>query len=590
MARRRVATREVAPATLHTLHAGTVAVRAAEAGDGRTLEGYAYRWGELTDPWATAEFGPAREGFDRGAFDEAIAERGGRPFPYLDKHRERGGTVVGGVNFFTDNVGLGYRGRLLDTPAARSYAAEATVNDGVSLELIPGEVRREAGNVYHTKVRRLAGLAGEYVPAYRGATVAIRGQEGNSVDTKCKECGAELQLGIAHECRNSDRPAEGQSAPAASPEAQQAAARAAALGGWTAAPATESIQALVRDTVNEAVRRLAERGSVAGAAADPFADLRGYQTLGLLVRAAREKGASVELRSYAARAIASRALADTVSTAGANAGLMTGNLAIREIAGIVSRGRPAITAFGGPHPLGDETGLTLQWPYFDGTLTDYIGAQSAQKAEITSAAVNIKLGSEALVTYAGGTDVAYQLIERGSPDILDAIARVLLTAYGVVTDAAFVTELETGSVTKDFAEALSAVDFTELVGIAVDTSITVQTATGAPAEFILASSTAFAAWAKLVIAQSNQLVSDPDVDLRQLQVSIGGLPIIHVPSITAGKAIISNRLAAGWHEAGPFQASADDVAKLGRNVAYWGMGAGARYIPAGIVEAYDVTP
>lgn len=584
-----VARREVAPSTLHTVPGGTVSVRAASDGDGRNLDGYAYRWGELTDPWATAEYGPAREGFDRGAFAEAIAERAGRPFVFLDKHRERGGTVVGSVHFREDATGLHYQGRLLDTPAARAYAEEATVSDGVSLELIPGEVRREGGNVIHTKVRRLAGLAGEYVPAYRGASVAIRGQEGQ-MDDKCKDCGAQLQLGIAHSCTNSDKPAAG----AAASDQPQAplgdpAARAAALS-WSTLPASDAIQSLVRETVNEAVRKIAERGSLQGAAADPFADLRGYGTLGLLVKAAAASGASAELRSYAARAIASRALADTVSTAGANAGVMTGNLAIRDIAGIVSRGRPAITAFGGPRPLGDETGLTLQWPYFDGTLTDYIGVQSAQKAEITSAAVNIKLGSEALLTYAGGTDIAYQLIQRGSPDILDAITRILLTAYGVVTDAAFVTELETGSVTKDYAEALSAVDFAELVGIIVDTSITVQTATGAPAAFALASSTAFAHFAKLIIAQSNQLVSDPDVNLRELQVSVGGLPIIHTPSVTAGKMIISNPLAAGWHEAGPFQASAEDVAKLGRNVAYWGMGAGARYIPAGIVEAYDVTP
>ena len=39
---------------------------------------------------------------------------------------------------------------------------------------------------------------------------------------------------------------------------------------------------------------------------------------------------------------------------------------------------------------------------------------------------------------------------------------------------------------------------------------------------------------------------------------------------------------------GPFLASDDDVEKLGRNVAYWSLGAGARFVPAGIVEIYDV--
>ena len=51
----------------------------------------------------------------------------------------------------------------------------------------------------------------------------------------------------------------------------------------------------------------------------------------------------------------------------------------------------------------------------------------------------------------------------------------------------------------------------------------------------------------------------------------------------AGTAIVSNSLAAAWHEDGPFQASEEDVAKLGRNVAYWGMGAPVVYVPAGVV-------
>jgi hypothetical protein len=73
-------------------------------------------------------------------------------------------------------------------------------------------------------------------------------------------------------------------------------------------------------------------------------------------------------------------------------------------------------------------------------------------------------------------------------------------------------------------------------------------------------------------------------------VNVGNVPVIHVPSITAGKLIISNREAAAWYEDGPFQAQEEDVMHLGRNVAIWSMGAGARFIPGGIVEAYDVSP
>jgi hypothetical protein len=53
--------------------------------------------------------------------------------------------------------------------------------------------------------------------------------------------------------------------------------------------------------------------------------------------------------------------------------------------------------------------------------------------------------------------------------------------------------------------------------------------------------------------------------------------------VDAGTAIVANGLTAAWHEDGPFQASEEDVAKLGRNVAYWGMAAPAVYLPAGVV-------
>jgi hypothetical protein len=257
----------------------------------------------------------------------------------------------------------------------------------------------------------------------------------------------------------------------------------------------------------------------------------------------------------------------------------------------VSRGRPAITAFGGPRPVPDVSGMSIDWPYYDGTLTQAVGAQSAEKAEITSVAMNIKKGTEALATYAGGSDVSFQLLRRSTRNYLDVYFRILLTAWGVVTDAAFVTELESGSVTSDFAEALSAVDATEFKNLVIDASVAVETATGLPAQFVLASTTAFTQFAKLftpVTTLYNTGVGT--TDLRSLTVAVGGLPLIHVPSITAGKLIVSNREAAAWYEDGPFQVQDTDVIHLGQNVAIWSMGAGARFIPAGIIEMYDVTP
>jgi hypothetical protein len=73
-------------------------------------------------------------------------------------------------------------------------------------------------------------------------------------------------------------------------------------------------------------------------------------------------------------------------------------------------------------------------------------------------------------------------------------------------------------------------------------------------------------------------------DAASLRISVNGLPVIEAPFLTAGTHLVTNGEAAGFHEDGPFPISAEDVAKLGQNVAVWGMFADAIAIPAGIVK------
>lgn len=536
------------PDEYRTFEGGNVYIEAGT--DGRTVSGYAYKWGELSRSGA-AQAGGLLEGFERGAFKAAIAERAGRNWPLLDTHYSNGGKSIGGIQFSEDDIGLRFEGRLLDTSGAKEYAAavKEAGSDEVSLEVFVGESTRKGDALIHKSVRRIGALAGVPYGAFAGATVAIHNDTG------------------------------GQGMPEIAELEQRMDALGAKLEAGPVPLTREETMELARKAAEDVGRSFAE---TMGQAPQPIAK---YHTFGEMIQAFANGDLPRDYVQQAVR-LAEYALDDIVTTGGVNAALLTNNLTVRNVAGIVSRGRPAITAFGGPAPIQD-VGLSVTWPYFDGTLTDHVGAQSAQKAEITSAVVDIKLGTEALVTYAGGADIAYQLIRQGDPSILEIYGRILLTAYGVVTDAAFVTELESGSVTSDIG-ALASVTFASLVTNIVTTSLAVETATGSPAEFILASSTAFAKYADLIAAADTGLVVSGGASLRELSLNIGGLPIIHVPSITAGKHIISNRTAARWHEAGPFQAQAEDVAKLGRNFAYWGMGAGARYIPAGIIEVYDV--
>jgi hypothetical protein len=48
---------------------------------------------------------------------------------------------------------------------------------------------------------------------------------------------------------------------------------------------------------------------------------------------------------------------------------------------------------------------------------------------------------------------------------------------------------------------------------------------------------------------------------------------------------VTNGEAAHFHEDGPFPISAEDVARLGQNIAVWGMGATVIAAPKGIVKS-----
>ena len=365
-----------------------------------------------------------------------------------------------------------------------------------------------------------------------------------------------------------------------------------------------------------------------------------------------------------------RALADQVTTN--NAGIVPPAW-LSDVKRIVNLGRRGITAFGGPRSL-PATGMEVDWPYLNSSNT-IIGEQATQKTEVTTARVDIAKGSATLVTYAGGSDISYQLLQRSSPSYREAYDRIMLAEWGKVTDAAFCAALEAASGTTTMAargmlgsnialanpsaaaddivdttgaHGLSigdAVVFTSLTGgtgltagrvyWVVDTSfgsttfrvtdkpggtaigfstditagnvakltdsgqrfrealfqasVAIEDATGQPAGVILAATDVFLALSGLSGIVPPQPFGAPSyptgvAEAATLRMEASGLTIIRTPGVSAGKVIVSNSMAAAWHEDGPKWVTADDVAKLGQNVAVYSFAAPAVFVPAGVVE------
>lgn len=276
-----------------------------------------------------------------------------------------------------------------------------------------------------------------------------------------------------------------------------------------------------------------------------------------------------------------RALTDQVPAD--NPGVMPPSW-LSDVRGIVARSRSLIEGTGGAMSPG-STGLSIEWPYFDGDLGVLVGAQSAPKTEVTSVAVGIKKGTANLVTYAGGSDLAFQLIERSSPAYLDAYLRIMAAAYGYVTEQRFGAALAT-----DGTDVTGVTLATLYAGI-VEASSDVADATGTAPSIVGISPDLWPSIAGAIDSDGRPLY--PPVNPSNAPgvpngpgavngISIAGVTAVRSIGLPASTIVVTNGDAVRWAEDGPRTVSADNVALLGRDVAVYGYATTAMFIPQGV--------
>ena len=280
-----------------------------------------------------------------------------------------------------------------------------------------------------------------------------------------------------------------------------------------------------------------------------------------------------------------RALVDQITSN--NPGVMPPNW-MQEVKNIVDLGRPGVTAFG-TESAGDS-GLEFAWPYYAGDLSAIVAAQAAEKSELNSVQVDISKGTATLATYGAASDISYQLLQRSSPSYLDAHNRIMAASYALVTDNVFVDAIVAASTPQEYVFA-SDTDGSAFRSGVFQASVAVETATGRPAEFVLVASNVFNAiggWSTFFpLPYGVQNVSGV-ATAGTLGVQVSGLPVIHDRNLAAGSIIVSNSGAASWIEDGPNLASAENVGKIGRDVAIYGYGVTATYNAAGVISMEDI--
>lgn len=271
-----------------------------------------------------------------------------------------------------------------------------------------------------------------------------------------------------------------------------------------------------------------------------------------------------------------RALADQVTTD--NPGVIPPGW-VKEVFGILDHSSPLVAHLRRPAPA---SGMDVSWPFFDGDLYALVAAQATEKTAITSVKVSLKKGTEPLATYAGGSDLSYQLIRRSDPSYLDAYMRIMAAAYAAVTGRVFATDLLAGSAMHVLLDPATATVDAAAAAI-FEASTDVARATGTPASIIAAGDAMFVALGKAALTVQAG-VAPGSASAAALSVNYAGLSVVFDPALPVGTAVATNRTAAAWFEDGPFTVNAEDVEKLGRNVAVWGMGATGVTAPNGVVE------
>jgi phage head maturation protease len=108
---------------------------------------------------------------------------------------------------------------------------------------------------------------------------------------------------------------------------------------------------------------------------------------------------------------------------------------LTEVVGLIEFGAPAIAAW----RQGTITSNPIMYPYWQ-TLP-VVGEQTAQKLEIPSGPAQIGNKSVDVSTYAGGNDVARQVIDWSTPDYVSEYFRAATEVYARTIDAVFVADL-----------------------------------------------------------------------------------------------------------------------------------------------------
>ncbi len=470
------------------------------------------------------EYDGMRESFAPGAFDTTAVV--GKPLAY--RHNEPIGVITAASN---EPDGLYIDFDVVNTSLGRDAATLMRTGSsrGLSVGFAPLESKRTQGKnaIVYTKAA-LAEVSLTHQPAYSTAGVGSIREDGETMSVETVEDAAP-----------------------------------AVVADISAREAIEELRREVRSIVH---------------VAEPVHPLAQFRSLGEYSKAV--------LEGFDSRALFDQVTAD-------NPGVLP-PVWLMQVRGIIDLGRPVITGVGGPQSAG-TSGLDINWPYSENNLLDIVEAQADEKGEVNSVQISILKGTATLGTYAAGSDISYQLLQRSMPSYLDAHNRIMAASYSAVTDRKFTQDIWAGAdaandIQYDMSADTTGAGFRAAV---FEASMKCEDATGVPASIVFASTETMkeiGGWESFYPAPYSVQNVSGVATASTLQVNVSGLRVVRakwLDTLASRHAIVTNGEAARWIEDGPRLATAENVGHLGRDIAIYGYGVTAAFLPSGIIRILE---
>ena len=487
-----------------------------EVSDGRTIEGRMVPFGEVIEVEGT------REAFMPGVF------AGTDPSEVVVLWQHDRSQPIGRMTEIREEED-GYYGtlRLASTPRALEAAALSAerVIRGLSVGFIPDRTTRRSGIREHTRAR-LIEISLVTFPAIPGAAITATREEA-VMDT---------------------------------PATEQIEGELLEVQGLDLAPLESRMEELAIEQ-REMRNHLA---NIVGVPAPVEAPMSLHAAFAQLLIMVAEHPAE------------NRALADVIGTAPGNASGLIRDQMVSELLGILNSNRPLFSAAGS---VGfPSSGYGLAFPQI--TQHTLVAKRGAEKTAIPSRELIVGGVTYPMEWFAGGVDVALELISQSDPSVVEVVVSDLLDQYAQATELEFsvdaVAAATVGGAVLDYT------DWSTWVAGVVTTSREIRTATGQPGNLLALTDASWLALVQLLNPDQPSISFGAGPDFTAESVSVGGITAFNAPYLTAD--LQFNAKALRKSERPPETVTATNVALMGRDIGILGATIAIPAYPAGIIK------